>query len=209
MARFANFLTVISLVLATFLISPAVAADKGDLTGDGFVDIDDVAVMAGDWLESSPKTDLAPISGNPNVSISDGDGIVNMKDFALLSENWGGESLVMSSNAMDFCLQQILATEEFLYDNYDSYGIAKTVYSTENGYSQWDMDNGRTNPTFYEGWTSGFFPGCLWYMYELTGDAFIKTRAMMRTEYLEEIFSIWKIRFENTHCFADKAGYVP
>jgi hypothetical protein len=187
MTRFANFLTIVSLVLATFLISPAVAADKGDLTGDGFVDIDDVAVMAGDWLESSPKTDLAPISGDPNVSISDGDGIVNMKDFALLSENWGSESLVMSSNAMDFCLQQLLATEEFLYDNYDSYGIPKTVYSTENGYSQWDMDNGRTNPTFREGWTSGFFPGCLWYMYELTGDAFIKTRAMMRTEYLEEI----------------------
>jgi len=87
MVRFVNFLVVASLILAVLLISPAVGADKGDLTGEGLVNIDDVAVMADAWLTDSPKADLAPISGNPDVSISDGDGIVNNKDFALLAEN--------------------------------------------------------------------------------------------------------------------------
>ncbi|MFH0757213.1 MAG: glycoside hydrolase family 88 protein [Bacteroidota bacterium] len=35
-------------------------------------------------------------------------------------------------------------------------------------------------------WTSGFYPGVLWYMYELTGDTVWKGRAVQYTETLEE-----------------------
>jgi len=38
-------------------------------------------------------------------------------------------------------------------------------------------------------WTSGFFPGNLWYMYELTGDEFWQSQAMKHTEYLESLKS--------------------
>ncbi|HEX9614975.1 MAG TPA: glycoside hydrolase family 88 protein [Bacteroidota bacterium] len=36
-------------------------------------------------------------------------------------------------------------------------------------------------------WTSGFFPGCLWYMYEHTKDPFYESAAMRWTETLKEI----------------------
>ena len=35
------------------------------------------------------------------------------------------------------------------------------------------------------GWTSGFFPGALWYMYELTGDKWWADKAIRHTEILE------------------------
>ena len=34
-------------------------------------------------------------------------------------------------------------------------------------------------------WTSGHFPGSLWYLYEATGDTFFKDRATVWTEILE------------------------
>ena len=34
-------------------------------------------------------------------------------------------------------------------------------------------------------WTSGHFPGSLWYLYEATGDAFFRDRATVWTEILE------------------------
>ena len=34
------------------------------------------------------------------------------------------------------------------------------------------------------GWTSGHFPGSLWYLYEATGDAYLKNRALFWTERL-------------------------
>lgn len=37
------------------------------------------------------------------------------------------------------------------------------------------------------GWTSGFFPGSLWYMYELTGDQYWAEKAARHTEILEEV----------------------
>src|SRR5690554_232563 len=36
-------------------------------------------------------------------------------------------------------------------------------------------------------WTSGFFPGSLWYMYELTGDDYFKEEASKFTGYLHDI----------------------
>ncbi len=35
-------------------------------------------------------------------------------------------------------------------------------------------------------WTSGFYPGCLWYVYEMTGDTLFKKAAEKHTEILEQ-----------------------
>ena len=44
-----------------------------------------------------------------------------------------------------------------------------------------------TRYTSLEDWTSGFFPGSLWYLYELTGDPQWKTSAVKYTEGMERI----------------------
>ena len=36
-------------------------------------------------------------------------------------------------------------------------------------------------------WTSGHFPGSLWYLYEATGDAFLRDRATVWTEILAPV----------------------
>lgn len=46
---------------------------------------------------------------------------------------------------------------------------------------------GETQYTTFEDWTSGFFPGTLWYLYELTGKAEWKKEAEKYTEALEKI----------------------
>jgi hypothetical protein len=52
----------------------------GDFNLDGKVDYQDLAVLAGDWLQKQPDlvTDL------------DGNGMVDLKDFAVFGENWNG-----------------------------------------------------------------------------------------------------------------------
>ncbi len=47
-------------------------------------------------------------------------------------------------------------------------------------------ENGKWKTTDSKAWTSGFFPGCLWYLYELTGDDLWKENAKKWTEPLEE-----------------------
>lgn len=53
----------------------------GDITGEGMVDIDDLARMADDWLGSGSLADIYPAPPY-------GDDIVNFQDFAVLAENW-------------------------------------------------------------------------------------------------------------------------
>ena len=55
---------------------------SSDITADQQVDIADLAIMAGQWLDT-PGLFSADIAPEPN-----GDGIVNLLDFALLSEQW-------------------------------------------------------------------------------------------------------------------------
>ena len=49
------------------------------------------------------------------------------------------------------------------------------------------FEKGEVHFTRTEGWTSGFFAGSLWYMYELTGDEFWATHAARHTEVLSDI----------------------
>lgn len=44
--------------------------------------------------------------------------------------------------------------------------------------------DGTWNTTTSGGWTSGFFPGSMWRMYEITGDTFWRNQAHLRTEGL-------------------------
>lgn len=58
-------------------------------------------------------------------------------------------------------------------------------------------DSLRTHPQAYKlgkrrlcgllDWTSGFFPGTLWYTYELTGDNALKTQAVKYTNMLNPV----------------------
>ena len=46
-------------------------------------------------------------------------------------------------------------------------------------------DRGELDMRSVLGWTAGHFPGSLWYLYEATGDAFFRDRAVVWTEILE------------------------
>lgn len=52
---------------------------RSDLNIDGLVDIVDVGIMAQEWLGNPIQADIEPLGG---------DGVVNFKDFAVLSANW-------------------------------------------------------------------------------------------------------------------------
>lgn len=48
------------------------------------------------------------------------------------------------------------------------------------------IENGKIKYVQYEDWTSGFFPGSMWYMYDLTGDDKWKDRGIQYVEAIEE-----------------------
>ncbi len=49
------------------------------------------------------------------------------------------------------------------------------------------VQNGKIRYIPPEDWTSGFFAGSLWYLYELTGDDFWKGKAILHTEALDTV----------------------
>lgn len=53
---------------------------KGDFTGDGKTDVDDLVVLTENWLGNDTIADIAP---SP-----EGDGIVDLRDFAVFAEDW-------------------------------------------------------------------------------------------------------------------------
>jgi len=52
----------------------------GDFTDDGRVDYDDLSMLALHWLDFEPSIDIAPGSN--------GDGVVNLLDYAAMAKNW-------------------------------------------------------------------------------------------------------------------------
>ena len=49
------------------------------------------------------------------------------------------------------------------------------------------VDSGKTKYIPMEDWTSGFYPGTMWYMYELSGDSLWKTYARKYTEAIDSV----------------------
>ena len=49
------------------------------------------------------------------------------------------------------------------------------------------VENGKIKYISPQDWTSGFFAGSLWYLYELTGDEFWKGKAIRQTEALDTV----------------------
>ncbi len=66
-------------------------------------------------------------------------------------------------------------------------GLYDKLMATGERKSPQNFQNGANRYCAYEGWISGFFPGSLWFLYELTGDPQWKTRASEQTERLERI----------------------
>ena len=56
---------------------------------------------------------------------------------------------------------------------------------TPHGILKWKTGENKLDMRKISWWTSGHFPGSLWYLYEATGDAFFKERATVWTEILE------------------------
>ena len=98
--------------------------------------------------------------------------------FALLS---GQDALGKKTTAkidVDGIAASAVQQIELQYDSLTN----KRIYGTPQMYQ-----NGKYYYCPYEAWISGFFPGSLWYLYELTGDPKWKSRATEQTERLERI----------------------
>jgi len=61
----------------------------GDINKDGAVNAGDLEQLAGAWLTGEPSADIAP---------TDGDGVVNFLDFAVLAEYWPAETAAGDPN---------------------------------------------------------------------------------------------------------------
>ncbi|MEO1450727.1 MAG: hypothetical protein AAFV07_14455, partial [Bacteroidota bacterium] len=81
----------------------------------------------------------------------------------------------------DFSIETIfnLAREKYL--------SADLELDVEAGFPRNALPHGEWRQTPADDWTSGFFPGTLWYIYEATHDWRVKDAAVKWTEALEEI----------------------
>ena len=58
---------------------------------------------------------------------------------------------------------------------------------TPHGWKKWKTGKDELDMRSVYWWTSGHFPGALWYLYEATGDAFFRDRAVAWTEIIEPV----------------------
>lgn len=80
-----------------------------------------------------------------------------------------------ADKALEYCLSQAKKTISLIPD--DSASIPRNI---PNGSKDWTFVQ-------YRDWTSGFWPGVLWYLYEYSGDDHIKNSAAKYTKYLEPL----------------------
>ncbi len=148
------------LILMSFLTSSVCDAATVDIDGSGRVDVNDLSIMQYYWLDAGPVADIGGADGNS-------DGMVNGLDFAVLGESWldyTSETIrELVAEAVEFSSNRVAATQAgwSVFSNHPK----QTIYDSnfDNHYEIWEE---KANSD----WTSGFFAGSLWYMYELTGD---------------------------------------
>ncbi len=155
------------LVLLTALGSSAFGIASADIDGSGKVDFNDLVVMQKYWLGAGPVADIGGADGNS-------DGVVDGLDFSVLGGSWHTTTSEvigpMSTEGLGFSEQQAAATHTSWSDFSRYPYITKDDNNDGFHYDIWGtFDSSK--------WTSGFFPGCLWYMYELTGDPNYSTAA--------------------------------
>ncbi|MCJ8164292.1 glycoside hydrolase family 88 protein [Pontibacter sp. E15-1] len=76
---------------------------------------------------------------------------------------------------LDYCVSQAKKTLQQIPD--DTASIPRNILD---GSDQWTFVK-------YRDWTSGFWPGTLWYLYEYSGDENLKTSADWYTQYLQPL----------------------
>jgi hypothetical protein len=97
--------------------------------------------------------------------------------FFFLAGGCSGKSALVDS-AFDFADKQLKVALDSIDSTIDPNNPNRLFPRT-------NESDGRLTLTNYQEWTSGFFPGELWYMYEYTGDEFWKTTAEKYTGYME------------------------
>ncbi len=148
------------LVLLTAWGSSAFGAASADIDGSGKVDFNDLAIMQKYWLGAGPVADIGGADGNS-------DGVVDGVDFSVLGGSWLDDTSetirALVTEAVEFSSEQVAATHAGWSDF--SNHPKQTIYDSDfnDHYEIWEVKSNSD-------WTSGFFAGCLWYMYELTGD---------------------------------------
>jgi len=166
-----------TLILVGFATSSVCGAATADIDGSGMVDFNDLAVIQGYWLGVGPPADIAGADGNS-------DGVVDGLDFAVLGQNWLDDTsetiAALVTEALEFSGQQLIAihTSVSSYTDYP-YATRDDDDADEEPYDYWEL---RASSD----WTSGYYPGCLWYLYELTGDPNYKDAALLWIVGLED-----------------------
>ncbi|WP_298063974.1 glycoside hydrolase family 88 protein [uncultured Rikenella sp.] len=87
----------------------------------------------------------------------------------------GGKAARVITENVDFAARQV----RLMVDTMDTFKEIPSPRTTDK--------NGRLAFTTLDDWTSGFFPGTLWYLYELTGDSAWLEPAVHYTEGMERI----------------------
>lgn len=94
--------------------------------------------------------------------------------------------------------------------------LAEVGDATKRNYPRTRTPEGKLKVTSIHDWTPGFFPGTLWYLYELTNDEYWKNKAEEWTNPLEQqqhltshhdIGFIMYCSYGNAERLASKAGY--
>ena len=102
--------------------------------------------------------------------------------------------LVLSAAVVVLCVSYIPPNEEstFISENFSFAGVQLkhmlTEANTQNEAFPRSIDKqGKLVLTDKYEWTSGFFPGSLWYLYDATKDESIKSEAIKWTEKLQSL----------------------
>ncbi len=155
------------ILLVLFFCANLSAAELlGNIDDDGNVDFVDFALLTARWSD---------VCFDPNWCEGadiDFSGDVNIVDLTFLTDNWleHDRKIETIDHAIQFSADQLANTTALVAtDRYPRYTQSYASWSTSSA----------------SGWTSGFFPGGLWLMYELTDDPNYRTDAQTWTAGLE------------------------
>jgi hypothetical protein len=129
--------------------------------------------------------------------------LAGCKSTPVQDEPWISNALDVASFQLEKTAEELTGTNRIprsIHSGYDMNFLDSQLQREDKSY----IDSLLPNPSAkelqqryirgIEDWTSGFFPGSLWYTYEMTGDEKLKSRAIQYTNMLNPIR-----RLKNTH----------